>query len=71
LRNVQRDCQCEKCIGRRQKTPLAKLTMVQPLAMTPTGRDRRRQVGLAAKTPQSPGVINLLSPKSEETRAVT
>ncbi|KDO33701.1 hypothetical protein SPRG_19310 [Saprolegnia parasitica CBS 223.65] len=55
----QRDCQCEKCIGRRQNTPLAKLAMVQPLAASPVSRARR-----VIKTPQSP----VASPKREETR---
>ncbi|EQC30550.1 hypothetical protein SDRG_11610 [Saprolegnia diclina VS20] len=55
----QRDCQCEKCIGRRQNTPLAKLAMVQPLAASPASRARR-----VIKTPQSP----VASPKREETR---
>ncbi|ETV96397.1 hypothetical protein H310_10550 [Aphanomyces invadans] len=48
-----RDCQCDKCLGRRQHTPIAKLAMVQPLALTPTSRDRRQR---------------MKTPKSEETR---
>ncbi|RQM24945.1 hypothetical protein B5M09_008365 [Aphanomyces astaci] len=49
-----RDCQCAKCLGRRQNTPIAKLAMVQPLAsLTPTSRDRRQR---------------MKTPKSEETR---
>ncbi|RHY48537.1 hypothetical protein DYB38_011600 [Aphanomyces astaci] len=49
-----RDCQCAKCVGRRQNTPIAKLAMVQPLAsLTPTSRDRRQR---------------MKTPKSEETR---
>ncbi|OQR92194.1 hypothetical protein ACHHYP_03966 [Achlya hypogyna] len=56
----QRDCQCEKCLGRRQNTPLAKLAMVQPLAASPSGRTRR-----VVKAPQSPVPV---SPKREETR---
>ncbi|KAF0716199.1 Aste57867_2970 [Aphanomyces stellatus] len=56
----ERDCQCEKCLGRRQNTPVAKLAMVQPLALTPSSRDRRQRM----KAPQTPSPMN----KSEETR---
>ncbi|KAH9126601.1 hypothetical protein AeMF1_002987 [Aphanomyces euteiches] len=59
----QRDCQCEKCIGRRQNTPIAKLAMMQPLSLTPTSRDRRQRMG-GAKTPQTASPMN----KTEETR---